>query len=175
MEYWDLYDENEQPTGEVWQREWGNFRDVTQGRYHLVVDILLQAADGEYLLTKRHPDKDVYPGYWEASAGGSVLKGEGPLEGAKRELQEETGMVADTWEEISVTRKDSSHAIYHSYLAKTSQDKDSVRLQEGETTDYKWVDARGLLDYVHSESAIQSHNLRYATYLKELEEKLKTS
>ena len=51
--------------------------------------------DGTVLLMKRDPNKDVHPGIWECSAGGSVMKGETFLEGAIRELKEETGCVAE--------------------------------------------------------------------------------
>ena len=72
VELWDLYDINGNRTGEVWERSLGNYRTIPDGRYHLVSDILVQHSDGTFLLTKRHMDKDVNPGYWEASAGGSA-------------------------------------------------------------------------------------------------------
>lgn len=63
MELWDLYDKDGKRTGEVWERRHGNYMDIPEGRYHLVSDILVQHRDGTYLLTKRHPGKDIYPGY----------------------------------------------------------------------------------------------------------------
>ena len=89
---------------------------------------------------KRSDDKDVYPGFWEASAGGSALSGEEPLEAATRELLEETGLVPDSMELVNVLFKDPSRAMFYSYLARVSCDKDSVTLQEGETVAYKWLD-----------------------------------
>ena len=80
MELWDLYDRNGNRTGEVWERHHRNYMNIPEGRYHLVSDILVQHRDGSYLLTKRHQGKDLYPGYWEASAGGSAQLGEGPEE-----------------------------------------------------------------------------------------------
>ena len=67
MELWDLYDREGNKTGEVWERSFGSFRSIPEGKYHLVCDILVQHKDGTFLLTKRHPGKDVYPGFWEAS------------------------------------------------------------------------------------------------------------
>lgn len=39
-------------------------------------------------------------GMWEASAGGSALQGEKPLECAQRELFEETGVSSGTFEQV---------------------------------------------------------------------------
>lgn len=161
MELWDLYDREGNKTGEVWERSFGSFKSIPKGRYHLVCDILVQHIDGTFLLTKRHPGKDVYPGYWEASAGGSALAGETPEEAAKRELFEETGIKADKLEFIGINYRDISHGVYYSYLVVTDCPKDSIVLQEGETTEYKWVDKKGLIEYVDSDLAIKTHNDRY--------------
>ena len=168
MEIWDLYDINDEPTGETWERITGNFRQIPDGRYHMVCDILLQHVDGTYLLTQRDLHKDVYPGYWEASAGGSAVKGEGPLDCAKRELFEETGVRTDDFRLISHTRREGSHSMFYSYLAITDCNKDSIVLQEGETIAYKWVDKEGLLEYLQAENSVKSHNDRYKEYFEEL-------
>ena len=167
-EIWDLYDREGKRTGETSERYYGSYKDIPDGRYHLVVDLLVIHNDGTYLLTKRSDEKDVNPGLWEASAGGSALSGEEPLEAAKRELFEETGIVADSLELVGVSFKDSSHGLYYSYLAKVSCEKDSIVLQEGETTEYKWVDREGLLEYVDSDGAMKSHNQRYEKYINSL-------
>lgn len=168
MEIWDLYDREGKRTGETFERSFMSFKNIPDDRYHLVVDILVLHEDGTYLLTKRSDIKDVYPGYWEASAGGSALSGEEPLEAGIRELKEETGLEADSIALINISFKDTSHAMYYSYLARVSCDKDSVTLQEGETTAYKWVDKKGLLDYVDSDEAMTAHNLRYEDYINSL-------
>lgn len=167
-EIWDLYDHEGNRTGETFVRGFGNFKNIPEGRYHLVVDLLVLHADGTYLLTKRSDVKDVYPGYWEASAGGSALSGEEPIEAALRELSEETGLTPDSLELVNILYKDSSRGMYYSYLARVSCDKDSVVLQEGETTEYKWVDKDGFLAYVDSDKAMTSHNQRYEKYINTL-------
>ena len=181
MEIWDLYDRDGKKTGETWERQWGNFRTIPEGRYHMVVDILIQHVDGTYLLTKRDESKDVYPGYWEASAGGSAVSGEEPLEAAKREMKEETGLESDDFTLVNVSFRDPSHSMFYSYIAIVDCDKDSVVLQEGETTEYKWVDKAGLVEYAESPLSIKTHNNRYKDvidgfkkdlgYLMEVEEK----
>ncbi|MBR3278791.1 MAG: NUDIX domain-containing protein [Lachnospiraceae bacterium] len=167
-ELWDLYDRDGNRTGETFVRGFGNFQNIPEGRYHLVVDLLVLHEDGTYLLTKRSDEKDVYPGFWEASAGGSALSGEEPRQAALRELSEETGLTPDSLELVGVLYKDSSRALYYSYLAKVSCDKDCIVLQEGETTAYKWVGREDFLAYVDSEDAMRSHNQRYEKYINTL-------
>ncbi len=161
MELWDLYDEQANLLHETWDR--ANKDRIPEGKYHIVCDVLIRNAQGEYLLTLRDPHKDIHPGEWEASAGGSALAGETPLQAAEREMLEETGLTATKMELFNVTVRPESRAIFYSYLAETDCDRDSVRLQAGETVDYRWVDARGLLEYTKSDSALKSHNERYAS------------
>ena len=164
VELWDLYDKDCNRTGEVWERSFGNYKAIPDGRYHLVSDILVQHKDGTFLLTKRHIDKDVYPGYWEASAGGSAKLGETPEECAKRELFEETGILCFSFELIKITFSERSHSLIYSYLARADCDKNSVVLQEGETTEYKWVNDAGLIEYADSPLAIKTSVERYKAF-----------
>ena len=93
LELWDLYDKDGARTGEVWERSFGNYRTIPDGRYHLVSYILVHHSDGTFLLTKRHIDKDVYPGYWEASAGGSA-SGQAATRSTHTELNENRKLCA---------------------------------------------------------------------------------
>ena len=93
---------------------------------------------------RRDVRKPNYGGRYEATAGGSALKGENPLTCIRRELLEETGIASDEFEEIS--RSISHDTIYYNYLCVTDCKKDSIILQEGETIDYKWVDRKSLLE-----------------------------
>ena len=167
MEIWDLYDEQGRKTGETWER--GRMREIPEGRYHLVCDVLIRHRDGEFLLTLRDPGKDVYPGCLEASAGGSALSGETPEEAARREMQEETGLTAGRLELIGTTRKPQSRSVIYAYLAVVDCEKDSVRLQERETVDYRWVDAPTFLRMIREEPVLQIQYPRYKPYLDTLE------
>lgn len=168
MELWDLYDGNFQRTGETWLR--GEARRIPEGRYHIVCDVLIRNRDGNYLLTLRDPCKETHPGEWEASAGGSALAGEEPLQAAEREMLEETGLAAESMELIA--RSIRGNVIFYSYLAETSCDPGDVRLQEGETCDYRWVDKAELVAFSHSDKGLKAHNERYRSFFDRLEKEL---
>ena len=163
MEIWDLYDEQGRKTGETWERS--RAMEIPEGRYHIVCDILIRHRDGEFLLTLRDPEKDIYPGCLEASAGGSALAGETPEEAARREMQEETGLTAEGLELIGTTWKPRSRSVIYAYLAVVDCPKDSVRLQEGETVGYQWTDPGTLLRMMQEEPVLKVQYPRYKPYL----------
>ena len=173
MEIWDLYDKDGNRTGMTWERSTRSFMKIPDGFYHMVADILVRHTDGTFLLTLRDMSKDVYPGYWEAGAGGSAVVGEEPLDAAKRELFEETGLTPIKMELISHPFREPTHSMFYSYLATVDAPKDSVVLQEGETVDYKWVDEKEFIDYVVSDLSIKTQNDRYKDYIDKIRENLK--
>jgi isopentenyldiphosphate isomerase len=59
---------------------------------HAATAVLLTDADGRIYVHQRTSSKDVYPGTWDAWAGGVVRAGEDPTEAAARELTEELGV-----------------------------------------------------------------------------------
>lgn len=136
MELWDAYDKDGNLTGDTLVRG----GEVADGLYHIVVGILVQHVDGTYLLMHRDPRKETFPDVYEASAGGSALKGEDALQAARRELLEETGVTAGEltplYEEIS----HKGHCLYRGFLCVTDCDKQSITLQEGETVGFLWAD-----------------------------------
>ncbi|MDD6035549.1 MAG: GNAT family N-acetyltransferase [Lachnospiraceae bacterium] len=138
-ELWDCYDRDfNKVEGKVLVR--GEESAFSDEEYHLVCDIAVRHIDGTYLLMQRDFRKEGYPGCWELTAGGSALQGEKPLECAKRELHEETGIWADTLLEIGRMTVSKNHCHYVVYLATVSCEKSAVTLQEGETVAYQWVE-----------------------------------
>ena len=148
MELWDAYNSDfEKIEGMALIREEED--KIPAGVYHMVCHVLVRHVDGTYLLMQRDPTKPAYPNYWEATAGGSVLQGETVLEGAFRELREETGIVAQTLEELD--KSVGQNALHVRYLCVTDCDKNSVKLQAGETCAYKWATAAEVLVMTESE------------------------
>lgn len=133
MELWDAYDKDFR---RIEGRSLVRGEDIPEGIYHLVCDVLVRHVDGSYLLMRRDPRKH-HGGLWEATAGGSALQGEQPLDCARRELREETGIRAEELRELGRVRSGNTH--YMEFLCVTDGPKDGVTLQEGETVAYRWV------------------------------------
>lgn len=154
MEFWDAYDCNlNKIDGMTLVR--GEESNIPKGVFHMVVFILVRHTDGQYLLMRRSPGK-AYPMYWEATSGGSVLQGETALEGAIRELKEETGINADTLEEMEHFVNEETHSAYFVFVCVTNCEKENIVLQEGETCDYKWADKEEILSMGDDELLAQT-------------------
>ncbi len=133
-EYWDLYDEAGQKTGEKHLRG----TEIPEGRFHKVVHIWIQNSEGELLMQKRSDTVDNCPGEW-ATTGGSVQEGEDPLTTAVRELAEELGLTVSTEELrycLMVRRKE---AFCYVYMLKKDIPVESLTLQECEVAAAEWM------------------------------------
>ena len=160
MELWDAYDEKcNRIAGLTLIRG----ESLPEGVFHLVCEILVKHTDGTYLLMQRDPSKHL-GGMWEATAGGSALQGEDPLTCAIRELREETGIVSDRLIEVGRVLHYGHQTYYVDYLCETAVDKNSVLLQEGETSAYKWVTREELRGMSRDEIATQ----RILNFIEEL-------
>ncbi len=75
------------------------------------------------------------------------MEGEDKLQAVLREIEEETGINEGICEEIYSLVHEGYHAIHYGYLFVTSFDKKRIRLQEGETIDYKWITKTELIEF----------------------------
>ena len=135
MEVWDLVDENRKVLGKTHQRG----VELSKGEYHIVVEIFTINSDGRILLTQRDPIK-TYPLLWEIT-GGSITAGESSIEGAVRELAEETGLLASPEQLRKIGEMKYCHYFRDSYIWK-SEDlivPSAMKLQPGEVCDAKLV------------------------------------
>ncbi|MGV3011606.1 NUDIX hydrolase [Streptococcus thoraltensis] len=140
MEFWDAYDETVTKTGQILTRG----QIIPNGLFHLVVECIIQSSNGSILFMKRDSTKPTYPSYYEASAGGSVLQGENPLDAIRREVLEETGLVLEFFDFIGKKIEPNHFSIYYNYRAIYQGELDAITLQVGETTAYKWVPLKEL-------------------------------
>ncbi len=158
MEIWDGY----MIDGTLANHDLVRGEPIPKGLYHLVSDIWVRHIDGDYLLMRRDTQKSNYGGYYEATAGGSALKGEDKVSCAMRELLEETGISSNDLQETS--RYTSCDTIYHCFLCVTDCDKASITLQEGETMSYKWISENDFIAFVNSNEMIDIQRTRYHDY-----------
>ena len=143
MELWDAYDaELNRIEGMTLVR--GRDHEIPEGVYHLVCFVLVRHADGDYLLMLRDPRKPG-GGRWEATAGGSALRGESPEDCARRELFEETGIRAGRLTELARAVSRTGPAVQVDFFCETDCGKRDVVPQEGETAGYRWASREELL------------------------------
>lgn len=147
-EMWDAYDEKEQPLGYQVPRSMA--KSLPDGVYHVVVTVYTMMPDNCFLITQRSKNK-TYAMKWEAT-GGSLLAGETPVEGARRELEEETGILAAQEQLIEVYKYVDSgrQVIYHTFIAKLNTAA-KIHLQFGETADYRLLPYNALKDFIKSD------------------------
>ena len=86
VELWDVLDENGYKTGRSVKRG----EVMEKDEYHLLVHAWIKNSKGDYLITKRTPNKR-YPNMWETTVG-AVISGEESLTAALREVKEELGI-----------------------------------------------------------------------------------
>lgn len=128
-EMWDVYDSDRRPTGRHHRR--GDI--LAPGDHHIVVHVWMRNSKGEYLITKRSPNKG-FPNMWETT-GGSALAGDDSLAAALREVKEETGLSLDPSRGRMIHTYRGSDYFVDVWLFEQDFDLDDVVLLEGETCD----------------------------------------
>lgn len=162
MEIWDAYYRDGSLAGFDLVRE----KNIPDGYYHLVCEVVVKHIDGDYLMMQRDYQKRSYPGYFDLTAGGSALKGEDALTCIKRELAEETGISDGEFIEIGRIVDDEVHSIYHQFLCITDVKKDAIQVQAGETIAYKWMSKNELKNIVYSDEFIPRLRDRLTRYFE---------
>ena len=137
---------------------------IPNGIYHGVCAALVKHIDGTYLLMRRDYGKDTYPGYFEATAGGSMLKGETAENGMRRELFEETGIIPRELSFLKTIVAHQKQTIYYTYLGITDCKKDAIVLQDGETVEYRWLAYDEFAAFIRSDECIASQVRDFGEY-----------
>lgn len=135
MELWDLYDKDRQKTGKLHERG----KPVPAGYYRLVVHVCVFNSRGELLIQHRHPEKNVWPGLWDLSAGGSSIAGDTSRSAASRELFEELGIDHSFEEEGPVLTVHFDYGFDDYYFLRADLDASELRLQAEEVQGARWA------------------------------------
>ena len=158
MEFFDIVNENGQPTGKTVSREEAH-RD---GILHRTAHVWVIRRNGdrlEGLLQKRSAEKDSFPGMYDTSSAGHIPAGDEPLQSAIRELSEELGITAKDSElhfagDFRIRYEREFHGkmfrdneFSSVYVYREPVGMDSLRLQESEVSEVRWF----LLSEVQSE------------------------
>ena len=144
---------------------------IPEGVYHKVVQIFTFNQDNQLLVTLRHPDK-IFGLLWEVTAG-SVIKGEDELQGAVRELEEETGILVDPSDLKILYTMIEEDSIWFTYMVKKTIDDNQIRYQDGETIDHRWIDASNFLKYLYEGQFPEPMKIRVEEHWELLKEILK--
>ena len=138
-EMWDVIDKDRNPTGRLHRR--GDF--LSPGEYHLVVHVWMMNSCGQFLMTKRSPNKG-FPNMWETT-GGSALAGDDSLTAALREVREETGLQLDPAKGKMLFSITEDEDICDVWFFHQDFDLADVVLLEGETCDVKYASKEQIL------------------------------
>ena len=135
VELWDLVDINKDKTGVIHER--GKEDMIPHGMYHIVVEVWTRNSNNKVLLTRRHPKK-IEGLSWEGTCG-SVILGEESIDGAMRELYEETGIKAKRDNMIFLGDTIRDNYIIDTYLYILEEEEPKLTLQPEEVVDAKFV------------------------------------
>lgn len=159
-----------------------------EGYFHRTVDIWVvrKKSSGGYdiLLQKRAKEKKAYPGCYDTSAAGHVQAGDGILESARRELEEELGIHAEAselslmgtheafWHDTFGGKAFHNHELSSIYLLEKEVSIEEMTLQEAEVESVCWMDLDACLEQVKEGSRKSCLNVERLELLKKfLEQK----
>ena len=156
MEKWDAYD------NKLNKLHFDLIRgeNIPTKVFHLVSEVIIINQDGSFLAMKRDDNKASYPGLYEVSAGGSVLKGEDPTDAAKRETLEETGVSITNLDKRNIYISEAYNTIFVSFITYVDIPNDSIVLQEDETINYKWISNEEIYSFLTSDACVPGRSER---------------
>lgn len=147
MELWDVYDINGNKTGKTVERgELNGTVNLGEDEYHLIVHVWTVNSKGEFLISKRTPNKR-FPNMWE-STGGSALIGESSFDASIREAKEELGVNLKAENAKFFKRYTERKVIIDVWTFRQDVNIDDVVFQEGETNDAKLADKEEILEMI---------------------------
>ena len=145
MEYIDIFDENNNPTGEIKEKTQAH----EDGNFHRTAHIWIMNDKKELLLQKRSATKKSHPNCWDISGAGHIRAGETVIEGAIRELKEELGVKTkeSDLKFISIvksTKKPKNHEFQYVYLLECNNKIENYIFEDEEVSEVKYVHFKDL-------------------------------
>lgn len=136
MEIWDILDENGNLTGKTMKK--GDKIVWNKGIYHQGADVWIINKEKKILIQKRAEQKKLEPNVW-AMTGGSVIKGETPLEALKRETFEELGIDLNIEKAIKIHHYRTGNVWLDEYIVEQEIDLNEIIIQKEEVSEVKFA------------------------------------
>lgn len=147
-EYFDIIDENNQPTGERRPRSEAH----TLGLWHRSVHIYFYRRNSigiEILVHLRSENKDLKPNCWDTRFGGHVTAGQTVEQTAISEVKEETGLDVDPKKLFPgpITKRENfpNNEYYYVYFYEFDDNIKDLIFQDHEVQAVKWLSAQDIV------------------------------
>ncbi len=140
MEYIDIFDYNNNPTGEIKEKTQAH----EDGKFHRTAHVWIMNDKKELLLQKRSATKKNHPNFWDISGAGHIRAGETVIEGAIRELKEELGVEAKEEDlqyiaTIKSTKNPKNMEFQYVYLLNSNKEIEEYIFEDNEVSEVKYV------------------------------------
>ena len=140
MEYIDIFDANNNPTGEIKEKTQAH----EDGNFHRTAHIWIMNDKKELLLQKRSATKKSHPNCWDISGAGHIRAEETVIEGAIRELKEELGVEVEEKDlqyiaTIKTTKNPKNMEFQYVYLLKYNNQVEEYIFEDNEVSEVKYV------------------------------------
>ncbi|MDO5520061.1 MAG: NUDIX domain-containing protein [bacterium] len=162
LEFFDIRDQEGQPTGKIKPRMLVHQDGDLHGTSHIWVAREVKEGSYELLLQKRSATKDAYPGCYDISSAGHLDPGESYLDAAIREVREELGLSVneETLQFVGMHDAYMKAEFYHKpfrnhelsgvYLYKLPDVNHQFNLQEEEVESVLWISYDDLLETIET-------------------------
>ena len=139
MEYIDIFDYNNNPTGEIKEKTQAH----EDGNFHRTAYVWIMNDKKELLLQKRSATKKSHPNFWDISGAGHIRAGETVIEGAIRELKEKLGVeVKEDLQYIATiksTKNPKNMEFQYVYLLNCNKEIEEYIFEDNEVSEVKYV------------------------------------
>lgn len=161
-----MLDEYGDKTGQVLPKKEVHQKGLWHGGAHLWIC----NSKGEVFLQHRSPAKEIYPDARDISCAGHIDAGETPIETLIRETAEELNLKIDGQQLkfIGITFVEDKmpagwvHRVFDwTYVTQMDFDIHDLKLEEGETTDAKWLDLDDFEADINDPERIKNYSPRH--------------
>ncbi|MEE8131583.1 MAG: NUDIX domain-containing protein [Candidatus Paceibacterota bacterium] len=175
MEYFDIVDENGNPTGQTKPRQEVH-RD---GDWHKAAHVWIINSQNQLLIQKRSSNKDSHPNMWDISSAGHILAGDALITTAIKEAKEELGidLQEKDFEYLFTLRSQKvlnegafiNNELDDVYLVKLDLDISKLNIQKEELSEVKFTHFAELEKIINSDDKnFVSHPEEYKKLFSEL-------